>query len=220
MWTLNADSLSLSYAGTGALKTDFTKTGKRTYKGMLKDGVNAVMRYYINNFTDGDKQDGIDLLLGRFRPNPSPTSQSPFADRLNRETLSNFLVRIFVFLVSVFSIFLLVYRITSPMMIILGESEFAKININKFHVFANGSIGSNIFIKKVVDLYWDAFSNFWLRTNSQKLCVLLSSASGVTLLFSGYVGYVIMKVGSRLGERVVCRPNLLAEPLPKTFAEY
>ena len=38
---------------TGALKVDFTKTGKRTFAGMIDDGLNSVMRYYINNFTDG-----------------------------------------------------------------------------------------------------------------------------------------------------------------------
>lgn len=30
IWTKNADMMSILYTGTGALKTDFTKTGKRT----------------------------------------------------------------------------------------------------------------------------------------------------------------------------------------------
>jgi hypothetical protein len=38
MWTKNADVLSILYTGTGALKTDFTRTGKRTKMGGLKDG--------------------------------------------------------------------------------------------------------------------------------------------------------------------------------------
>ena len=38
MWTRNADVLSVLYTGTGALKTDFTRTGKRTKLGALKDG--------------------------------------------------------------------------------------------------------------------------------------------------------------------------------------
>lgn len=33
MWADNADALSLFYSGTGALKTDFTRTGKRTSLG-------------------------------------------------------------------------------------------------------------------------------------------------------------------------------------------
>jgi phosphatidylinositol 4-phosphatase len=53
VWANNADAISLGYAGTGALKVDFTKTGKRTVRGMFNDGVNSCMRYYINNLTDG-----------------------------------------------------------------------------------------------------------------------------------------------------------------------
>jgi phosphatidylinositol 4-phosphatase len=53
VWANNADAISLGYAGTGALKVDFTKTGKRTLKGIFNDGVNSCMRYYINNLTDG-----------------------------------------------------------------------------------------------------------------------------------------------------------------------
>ena len=54
MWVNNADAISVAYAGTGALKVDFTKTGKRTLKGMMNDGVNSCVRYYVNNFTDGE----------------------------------------------------------------------------------------------------------------------------------------------------------------------
>ena len=55
---------AVQYAGTGAQKTDFTRTGKRTRLGALKDGVNAVTRYYYNNFVDGFRQDAMDLFLG------------------------------------------------------------------------------------------------------------------------------------------------------------
>lgn len=66
VWADNADLISLQYSGTGALKTDFTRTGKRTKSGMLQDGVNSLTRYYLNNFADGFRQDGIDLLLGNY----------------------------------------------------------------------------------------------------------------------------------------------------------
>ncbi|KAE9175074.1 hypothetical protein PF005_g25562 [Phytophthora fragariae] len=75
VWGNNADAISLFYAGTGALKTDFTRTGKRTKKGALMDGYNSCMRYVMNNFMDGYRQDVLDLLLGRFsvsRSKPSP----------------------------------------------------------------------------------------------------------------------------------------------------
>jgi hypothetical protein len=53
--------MSYLYTGTPALKTDFTRTGKRTHRGALNDGINAVMRYYINNFTDGYYHDCLDI---------------------------------------------------------------------------------------------------------------------------------------------------------------
>ncbi len=56
--------VSKAYSGTGALKTDFTRTGKRTKEGALQDGVNSVMRYVKNNFADGSRQDALDLLTG------------------------------------------------------------------------------------------------------------------------------------------------------------
>lgn len=66
LWADNGDSLSLMYAGTGALKSDFTRTGKRTIFGLLQDLQNSITRYYINNFRDGKKQDAITLLLGKY----------------------------------------------------------------------------------------------------------------------------------------------------------
>jgi hypothetical protein len=44
------------HAGSGALKTDFTRTGTRTFAGMLRDGVNSLQRYYLNNYADGFNQ--------------------------------------------------------------------------------------------------------------------------------------------------------------------
>lgn len=66
VWADNADLVSIQYSGTGALKTDFTRTGKRTTQGALQDGVNSLIRYYKNNFKDGSRQDGIDLFLGNY----------------------------------------------------------------------------------------------------------------------------------------------------------
>ncbi|CAL8397363.1 phosphatidylinositol-3-phosphatase SAC1-A [Gadus morhua] len=65
-WADNADACAVQYAGTGALKTDFTRTGKRTQMGLLMDGVNSMVRYYKNNLSDGFRQDSIDLFLGNF----------------------------------------------------------------------------------------------------------------------------------------------------------
>ncbi|KAJ0400082.1 hypothetical protein P43SY_003937 [Pythium insidiosum] len=76
-WADNADYVSRMYAGTGALKTDFTRTGKRTLVGALQDGVNSVTRYYLNNFADGIRQDAYDLLVGNYVPDRR--DESPFS---------------------------------------------------------------------------------------------------------------------------------------------
>ncbi|VDN03985.1 unnamed protein product [Thelazia callipaeda] len=71
IWADNGDECSLQYAGTGALKADYTRFGKRTYSGACNDLVNAITRYYRNNFADGYKQDAIDFFLGNFRVDPN-----------------------------------------------------------------------------------------------------------------------------------------------------
>ncbi|KAJ2269300.1 Phosphoinositide phosphatase sac1 [Coemansia sp. RSA 451] len=81
VWADNADTVSCAYSGTGALKTDFTRTGKRTYMGALRDGRNSVERYVRGNFFDGERQDSIDLLLGAYRVQAS----RPFAQTLSSE---------------------------------------------------------------------------------------------------------------------------------------
>lgn len=79
LWADNADVVSNSYSGTGALKTDFTRTGQRTKAGALQDLQNSITRYVKNNFLDGPKQDAFDLFLGAYLPNTS--SHMVFADR-------------------------------------------------------------------------------------------------------------------------------------------
>ncbi|KAL9653807.1 hypothetical protein ABK040_012868 [Willaertia magna] len=66
VWADNGDQMSVIYAGTGAIKADFTRTGTRTWRGLLNDGINSVTRYYLNNFKDGIKQDSVNLLLGKY----------------------------------------------------------------------------------------------------------------------------------------------------------
>ncbi|KAJ8763972.1 hypothetical protein K2173_004833 [Erythroxylum novogranatense] len=66
LWANHGDDISIQYSGTPALKGDFVRCGQRTMQGILKDGVNALVRYYLNNFSDGTKQDAIDLLQGHY----------------------------------------------------------------------------------------------------------------------------------------------------------
>ena len=71
VWADNADVVSRSYSGTGALKTDFTRTGERTRAGAAQDLNNSITRYVKNNFGDGPRQDAFDLFLGTHLPSPS-----------------------------------------------------------------------------------------------------------------------------------------------------
>jgi hypothetical protein len=73
LWADNADAISNLYAGTPALKGDFTRTGKRTKRGAMNDGVNSLQRYYLNNFIDADRQEGMDLLVGSTQFNFIPS---------------------------------------------------------------------------------------------------------------------------------------------------
>lgn len=74
IWADNADVVSKSYSGTGALKTDFTRTGKRTRAGALQDLRNSITRYLRNNFMDGPRQDGFDVFLGTYLPSDATSA--------------------------------------------------------------------------------------------------------------------------------------------------
>lgn len=78
IWADNADYISKAYSGTGALKTDFTRTGKRTKQGALQDLRNSIERYAKNNFFDGPRQDAYDLFLGNHLP--YEVNEPPFRD--------------------------------------------------------------------------------------------------------------------------------------------
>lgn len=82
LWADNADVVSNSYSGTGAMKTDMTRLGVRTKAGALRDGQIAVTRYVKNNFLDGPRQDAFDLFLGVYLPGTAAVGASlVFADR-------------------------------------------------------------------------------------------------------------------------------------------
>lgn len=56
VWADHADAIAVAYGGSGALKSDFTRTNKRTRKGVLEDGVKSTLRYIKNNYFDGARQ--------------------------------------------------------------------------------------------------------------------------------------------------------------------
>lgn len=81
MWVEQGDEISLEYSGTHALKRDLVRYGKQTMTGLIKDGMSAISRYFLNNFQDGIRQDAADLISGRYsvnRDSPSPFLNNGF----------------------------------------------------------------------------------------------------------------------------------------------
>ncbi|KAI8640444.1 SacI homology domain-containing protein [Parasitella parasitica] len=106
VWADNADGVSCVYSGTGALKTDFTRTGNRTKAGALKDLQNSITRYVKNNFLDGTRQDSFDLFLGKYRLEQDH-AVSPF--------VSNKALRVRVVpYILMFALFMLVLNVIRP----------------------------------------------------------------------------------------------------------
>ncbi|KAK8274830.1 hypothetical protein V6Z12_D10G097200 [Gossypium hirsutum] len=67
LWANHGDDISIQYSGTAALKGDLVRSGQRRVQGILKDRYISFKRYYLNNFSDGTKQDAIDLLQGHYK---------------------------------------------------------------------------------------------------------------------------------------------------------
>ena len=65
VWADNGDAISRQYAGTAALKGDFTRTRKRNITGALNDFGLTLTRYYNNIVNDYFTQNVIDYILGR-----------------------------------------------------------------------------------------------------------------------------------------------------------
>ena len=105
LWADHGDCLSLAYSGTGALKSDFVRTGKRTLMGNLQDGYLSCKRYYLNNFRDGYNQDCHDYFIGAINPKKKEFKQH-----------SSFMLHIFVSVLAFFSyfIFSILKRLSMP----------------------------------------------------------------------------------------------------------
>ncbi|GMH64031.1 hypothetical protein TrST_g7715 [Triparma strigata] len=73
-WGKNADEIARHYAGTNALKRDFTRKGRRTNWGKMEDGINSGVRWYKGNFMDSSKLEGLRIFFGGCYSPPSPPS--------------------------------------------------------------------------------------------------------------------------------------------------
>ncbi|GFF16671.1 DNase I-like protein [Aspergillus terreus] len=85
LWADNGDALSKIYAGTGALKSSFTRHGKMSLAGALADARKTATRLYVNNFADKARQKTIDLLLGRLADQVPVYLFDPINDLVSEE---------------------------------------------------------------------------------------------------------------------------------------
>ena len=115
LWADHGDCLSLAYSGTGALKSDFVRTGKRTLMGNLYDGYLSCKRYYLNNFRDGYNQDCHDYFLGAINPKKREFKQ-------HSSFMLHLLVSILVFFT--YFIFSVLKRLSMP--------RYYELNFKKF----------------------------------------------------------------------------------------
>lgn len=85
LWADNGDHLSKIYAGTGALKSSFTRHGKMSLAGAVADMRKSVQRIYHNNFLDPSRQITIDMLLGRLVSQAPVHLYDPISDYVSME---------------------------------------------------------------------------------------------------------------------------------------
>ncbi|KAJ2820151.1 hypothetical protein IWW50_005174 [Coemansia erecta] len=64
MWANNGDCISRQYAGTSAMKGDFTRTGRRNIGGIVNDATYSLARLWISTFRDYFSQAVLDFLVG------------------------------------------------------------------------------------------------------------------------------------------------------------
>ncbi|XP_070502747.1 phosphatidylinositide phosphatase SAC2 isoform X1 [Chironomus tepperi] len=83
LYANNGDTISRQYAGTNALKGDYTRTGERKISGLVKDGMNSANRYYLQHFVDSFRQSVLDLLLGNLEDLCDITADDPFEQLTN-----------------------------------------------------------------------------------------------------------------------------------------
>mmetsp|Transcript_41112 Transcript_41112/g.129144 ORF Transcript_41112/g.129144 Transcript_41112/m.129144 type:complete len:954 (-) Transcript_41112:51-2912(-) len=68
LWADHGDVLSLQYAGSQALQSDVTRTGRRTLHGLLVDSVFSMQRFVQRSLYDSSIQEMLDWILNETWP--------------------------------------------------------------------------------------------------------------------------------------------------------
>lgn len=85
LWADNGDALSKIYAGTGALNTSVTRSGKKSLASLFSDASKSVGRAIQATFGDQEKQASIELFLGVFAGQIPVKAYDPVADGISAE---------------------------------------------------------------------------------------------------------------------------------------
>ncbi|XP_011079160.1 phosphoinositide phosphatase SAC6 [Sesamum indicum] len=143
LWANHGDDISIQYSGTPALKGDFVRCGQRTIHGILKDGWNALMRYYLNNFCDGTKQDAIDLVQGHYIVSVS-RSMTPTAQKDGIEAIASFPLALALIMTGFFFATMSLRRVRYDMWNLLFSIMWASMSLAiAAFVRANGRVFCN-----------------------------------------------------------------------------
>lgn len=65
VWASNADYISTQYTGSAALKTDYTRTGKRSVVGSVRDGLMSIKRFVAEQTSYAARNDELNAFLGK-----------------------------------------------------------------------------------------------------------------------------------------------------------
>ncbi|CAI9758062.1 unnamed protein product [Fraxinus pennsylvanica] len=143
LWANHGDDVSIQYSGTPALKGDFVRYGKRTIQGSLNDGRNALMRYYLNNFRDGTKQDAIDLMQGHYILSVS-RSMTPTSQEGRIEAIASFPLALLLILTGFFFATMSLGRVRNDLWNLLFSFIWASMSLAiAAFVKANGRVFCN-----------------------------------------------------------------------------
>ncbi|GAA5878352.1 hypothetical protein JCM16303_002744 [Sporobolomyces ruberrimus] len=85
LWADNGDALSKAYVGTGAINSSFTRSGKKSFAGMLSDASKSVNRVFQQQLFDSGKQKAIDALLGNLATSRKVRIFDPLNDTLRAQ---------------------------------------------------------------------------------------------------------------------------------------
>ena len=153
LWADHGDGISLAYSGTGALKSDFVRTGKRTLMGSIQDGYLSCKRFYLNNFRDGYNQDCHDLFLGAL---------NPAKDRFKEHPTSSLYIFLSLFLFFTYFIFSVFRRLSMPS---VYDASMKKFLFQLLLFLGSGSLVYLVFIsymkKMFIDLHTRYKSNYF-----------------------------------------------------------